>query len=257
MKHAFDSTKRFSDRVEDYLRYRPRYPVQILKTLEDECGLQPMSIVADIGSGTGFLCEPFLKKRIKVFGVEPNPDMRAAAESTLRNFDTFVSIDGKAEKTNLPDASVDLITAGQAFHWFDGLLARREFLRILKKRGHVALVWNERKKDASQFQSGYEHLLREYCPDYMATCHTNIDSVLLAVFFGHGDIKSCSFDNSQRFDSPGLEGRLLSSSYAPKQGQPRHNELLTALRKLFTAHQNAGFVILDYETRMYYAPLVG
>ena len=114
-----DPTKRFSNRVENYLKYRPRYPAAIIPLLESECGLTPETLVADVGSGTGFLTELFLKHGNRVLGVEPNAEMRSAGERLLAKYPTFCSVNAMAEATTLADSSIDLIIAGQAFHWFD------------------------------------------------------------------------------------------------------------------------------------------
>jgi ubiquinone/menaquinone biosynthesis C-methylase UbiE len=130
-----DSTKRFSSRVENYIKYRPGYPPAMLDLLKEKCGLTGGSMVADIGSGTGILTELFLRNGNQVIGVEPNREMREAAERLLGKDPKFTSVSGTAESTTLKDQSVDFIAASQAFHWFDREQARREFLRVLKPGG--------------------------------------------------------------------------------------------------------------------------
>ena len=146
-----DSTRRFSSRVDNYVKYRPSYPPEVVELLAAECGLTPGALVADIGAGTGLLAELFLQNGYRVLGVEPNREMRQAGERLLGDYPHFTSIDGTAEVTTLADKSVDIITAGQAFHWFDREKARAEFARILRPGGWVALVWNERRVDATPF----------------------------------------------------------------------------------------------------------
>src|SRR3954447_4559397 len=126
-----DPTRRFSNRVEDYIKYRPNYPRALVRLLEAECGMTGASVIADVGSGTGILSELFLKNGNRVYGVEPNREMREAGERLLASYTNFVSVDGRAEATTLDDASVDFVTAGQAFHWFDPPRTRREFVRVL------------------------------------------------------------------------------------------------------------------------------
>src|SRR6266446_9260655 len=109
-------TERFSNRVENYIRYRPGYPKEIIELLKAECGLFPQSVVADAGSGTGLLAKLFLENGNLVFGIEPNREMRAAGERLLQAYPRFTSIAGTAEATTLPGQSVDFVTAGQAFH---------------------------------------------------------------------------------------------------------------------------------------------
>src|ERR1700726_4293608 len=153
-----DSKQRFSNRVADYLRYRPGYPSELLDVLRKECDLRPGQVIADIGSGTGFLSEMFLKTGNRVYGIEPNEAMRKAGEEYLASYDSFVSIDASAEATTLENGTIDFVTAGQAFHWFVPAAARREFQRILKPGGWIVVMWNDRQLD-SAFANAYEDLL--------------------------------------------------------------------------------------------------
>jgi SAM-dependent methyltransferase len=249
-----DSTLRFSDRAEAYAKSRPGYPEALYDALRGVIGLRPEQAVADIGSGTGILSEIFLRHGHSVFGVEPNAEMRRAAEQNLRQFPAFRSIDGRAEQTNLAAASVDLVTAAQAFHWFDPRLAREEFQRILRTPGWVALIWNDRRTE-SPFEQAYEQLLRQFGTDYGQVIHRNLDRRGLDQFFSGAASAERNFLNAQRLDLEGLQGRLLSSSYVPAPGQPNHEEMLAALRTIFEAHQVAGRVRLEYETRLYLGQL--
>jgi SAM-dependent methyltransferase len=250
-----DPTKRFTSRVENYVRYRPSYPPAVVELLAAECGLAREALVADIGSGTGLLAERFLAAGYRVTGVEPNAAMRAAGEQLLASYSQFSSVDGTAEATALADRSVDLIVAGQAFHWFDQPRARREFARILRPGGFVALIWNERRADSTPFLAEYEQLLRDYAPDYPATNHRQIDEATIAAFFSPGSYALRSFENAQRFDLAGVRGRLLSSSYAPEAGHPNHQPMLDALAATFERHQSGGTVAFEYDTKVYYGRL--
>ncbi len=250
-----DPTKRFSSRVENYVRYRPGYPAAIIDFLKAECQLAPASTVADIGSGTGKLTELFLRNGNPVFGVEPNLEMREAAERLLKSYPRFQSIAATAEATTLPDGAADIITAGQAFHWFDRESARREFLRVLKPNGWVVLIWNDRKIDSSPFLAAYEELLVNFAIEYRAVNHKNIDAAMIGAFFGAGGFKRATFPNEQIFDLEGLQGRLLSSSYAPELGHPKHAPMLAALADIFNQHQNSGKVALECDTAVYYGSL--
>jgi len=246
-----DSTLRFSSRVAAYVRYRPRYPAAFVPLLARECGLTPVAVIADVGSGTGFLAELFLENGNRVYGVEPNREMREAGERLLARNPRFTSVDGRAEATTLPSASVDLVTAGQAFHWFDRPSARREFARILRPSGWVVLVWNVRRKTTTPFLRAYERLLLEYSIDYRTVDHSNVTDEMIADFFHPGTCTVFSVDNPQVFDYEGLEGRLMSSSYAPEPGHPNHAPMLAALRAAFAEHQVAGTVTLEHDTRVY------
>ncbi len=244
------STERFSDRVGNYIRYRPGYPPEVLELLEREAGLSGDSVVADIGSGTGISAEMLLKAGFSVIGVEPNGPMREAAERLLAGYPKFRSINGTAQDTTLSAGSVDLILAAQAFHWFAGGKTRTEFSRILKPGGAVALLWNVRLVDTTPFLRAYEALLLHYGTDYNTVRHETIDSRILGGFFTDGYALH-KFPNVQIFDYEGLEGRLLSSSYAPAPGHPDHEPMIAELKRIFALYQQDGKVSIDYITEVY------
>lgn len=248
------STERFSSRVGHYLKFRPGYPAALVDCLRTEHGLGNSCVVADLGSGTGIWTEMLLKNGNEVFAVEPNGPMREAAEHWLARDPRFHSVVGMAEATSLPDSSVDWITAAQSFHWFDPHSCRPEFRRILRAGGSLALIWNERLTDATPFLRDYEALLVEFATDYPKVDHRRIGPAALARMFGE-PFQTRSFPNAQRFDFEGLEGRLLSSSYAPEAGHPRHGEMLRALRRIFDRHQTGGEIRFEYETKLHVGPL--
>jgi SAM-dependent methyltransferase len=250
-----DSKERFSNRVENYVRYRPGYPKEVLQALREECGLTPNSVLVDIGSGTGLLTKLFLENENSVYGVEPNARMREAGEEYLKTFPRFRSVDGTAESTTLASRSVDFVVAGQAFHWFDAQRARAEFARILKPNGWVAIVWNNREKDASPFLRDYESLLRTYGTDYEQVVQKYPENDPLEKFFGKGVARGRSFPNRQEFDFSGLRGRLLSSSYAPPDGHPNHEPMLAELLRIFEQHACEGHVVFEYTTKLYFGHL--
>ncbi len=252
---TMDPTQRFSSRVENYLRYRPRYPQALIATLEKECGLTRSSLIADIGSGTGLLTELFLRHGNQVMAVEPNREMRQAAERLLMNSPGFCSIAGRAEGTTLPDQSVDFVVAGQAFHWFAPPPARAEFMRILKAEGWVVLIWNKRENDATPFLAAYEQLLRRYAIDYLQVDHTRRDESILEHFFGAPGFRLQCFCQKQELDWAGVRGRLLSSSYAPEEGHPNHEPMLRELERMFRTYETDGSVIFAYTTQMYFGHL--
>lgn len=250
-----DPTQRFSDRVADYVRFRPSYPAGVIDTLRAAGLVGPGKTVADLGSGTGIFTALLLPHAAKVFAVEPNAPMRAAAEAALDPDPRFVSVAGAAEATTLPEGSVDLVTAAQAFHWFDVPRTRREMRRILRPGGAVALVWNERLTDTTPFLADYEALLHRRATDYAKVNHANLDAQKLAPFFGTGGHALEAFDYRQDFDLAGLTGRLLSSSYAPAAGQPGHGEMLRELREIFARHEQDGRVAFLYRTKLYWGLL--
>ncbi len=250
-----NTVNRFDDRVANYVAYRPKYPAAVAEFLRAELKLNADAVVADVGSGTGILSELLLQTGASVFGVEPNDAMRAAAEELLKSYPNFTSINGTAEATTLPDASVDLATAAQAFHWFDAGRTRLEFQRILRAGGWVVLVWNVRRLDSTPFLRAYEQLLREFGTDYSQVNCEQLPEAKIAQFFA-GAYNQRSFDNFQTFDYAGVRGRLLSSSYVPLAGQPQHEPMLAALKQLFDSHQQAGQVTIEYDTKLYYGRLV-
>jgi SAM-dependent methyltransferase len=258
-----NATTRFSDRVADYVKYRPHYPVEILDLLADRCGLTPESVIADIGSGTGILTKLFLENGNPVIGVEPNKDMREAGEAYLAEYARFTSIDATAETTRLPKHAIDFVLAGQAFHWFDQAKTRAEFMRILKygdRRedcGWVVLVWNDRRIDSTPFMRDYEALLQTFGTDYNEINHKNVqDPAVFRAFFG-GDVEEARFDNVQRFDFDGLMGRLHSSSYVPAKDHPHYAPMAVRAAEIFDAHAANGKVAFEYDTRVYYGQMRG
>jgi SAM-dependent methyltransferase len=247
-----DPTARFSDRVADYVRWRPGYPAAVLEILRRETGLSPAHVVADVGSGTGISTRLFLEHGNPVFAVEPNPEMRAAAEALLSERPGFRSVDGTAAATGLPGASVDFVVAAQAFHWFDPSAAAVEWGRILRPGGWRVLLWNTRNTDASAFLRGYEALLREHGTDYAAVNHDDtVGDDALRMALGAG-FRRFAVPSAQRFDLAGLSGRLLSSSYAPAEGHPGHAPMMAALERLFAEHAEGGEVVFEYETEVYF-----
>lgn len=250
-----DPTRRFSNRVADYIKYRPGYPRAMVALLEEECGLTRESVIADVGSGTGILSELFLSAGVRVYGVEPNREMREAGERLLAAYDNFVSVDGRAEETTLADASVDIVTAGQAFHWFDPASARREFGRILRDGGWAVLVWNDRRTEGTPLLAEYERLLLEYGTDYKEVSSKWAAEENIRTLFGASEVRTKTFDNEQVVDFDGLKGRLMSASYAPVPGHPNHEPMMRELAALFERYQRDGRVVVEYDTKVFYGRL--
>ena len=246
-----DPRARFSGRVDAYVRSRPGYPDTLVPLLEREAGLRRSHTVADVGSGTGLLTRVFLDNGNEVYAVEPNAKMRAAAETALSGSPFFRSVDGSAEATTLPAESVDLVAAGQAFHWFDREAARAEFARILRPPRTVALIWNDRRTAGSAFSEGYEALLRRHGTDYGAVDHKNLGPDAFESFFRPGPWRRFTLPNRQRFDEEGLRARLLSSSYTPPPEDPRHAPMLDDLARLFRETSEDGAVTMEYDTTVY------
>ena len=248
---APNATQRFSDRVDNYVRYRPGYPGEVLDLLRDRCGLTRQAQIADIGCGTGIFTRILLENGNPVFGIEPNQEMREAGDGFLAGFPNFRSIGATAEKTTLKDGSVDFVTAAQAAHWFDREPTRREFARILKPGGWVVLLWNERLTEGTPFLAEYEQLLLQFGTDYAEVRHERTTDTI-GEFFAPARCELETFRTRQVFDFPGLEGRVFSSSYIPAPGDPRSAPLREALRDLFARHQADGKVAFDYDTKVFF-----
>lgn len=246
-----DPTERFSDRAENYARFRPDYPAGVIDILRREARLTTDSTVADIGSGTGIFAAQLLPHVHRVYAVEPNAAMRLAAERRFYGDIRFASVAATAEATTLPDQSVDLITAAQAFHWFDRTATRREFGRILRPGARVALLWNEREVDRTPFLVDYEKLLRTRTANYVPVEHREIDVISLTAFFGSSSIEVHTMPNEQRFNLAGLVGRTFSSSAAPRVGEPDYDGFSNALTRLFHAYEVGEEVVFHYQTRLY------
>lgn len=250
-------TERFTETVQDYIKYRPSYPKEVLQLLIDECDLRKNKIIADVGSGTGLLSKLFLNHGNSVYGVEPNQAMREAAEEYLKEYSNFYSINGTAEATSLDKKSIDIITVGTAFHWFDIANTKVEFKRILKKDGWVLLVWNVRNIEESELLREYENLLLVYSTDYKESNARKFNKTAVKEFFSPNEMKMCSFKNAQRFDWNGLKGRLLSTSYSLRPGNARYDEMLKKLKEIFERYQKNGIVEFLYDTKLNYGHIHG
>jgi len=250
MAGAMIPEERFSNRVDDYVRARPGYPPSVVATLVTRFGLTPEWAIADVGAGTGISAALLLAHGCTVIAVEPNAAMREAAFARLGRNPRFRAVGGAAEATTLDPASVDAVIAAQAFHWFDKPRFRAECLRIMRPGGVVALLWNVRRANASPFAAGYERLLLDFATDYLTVRHENVSDDEIGAFFG-GRFERHVFDNAQLLVCAALRARLLSSSYAPAQGHPRHEPMLAAMNRLFDEHQREGLVELPYDARLF------
>jgi ubiquinone/menaquinone biosynthesis C-methylase UbiE len=249
-------TARFSDRVENYVRYRPGYPPEVLELLRAQCGLRPSHVVADIASGTGVFTRLLLENGNSVFAVEPNAAMREMGIEQLESLGSnrLMSVAGTAEETTLRSASVDFVTAAQAAHWFDLPRARAEFVRILRPDGWCVLIWNERETTTTPFLRDYEQLLLTYGTDYKEVRH-EYTTVKIHEFFAPALSEERVYSLSQQFDYEGLAGRLWSSSYAPLEGHPSYEPMMRELQRIFRAHAEDGAVDFEYKTRVFYGHL--
>ena len=244
------NTTRFSNRVEDYVKYRPGYPAEIINYLQEEYFLSPDKTIADIGAGTGISSELFLDAGYHVTAVEPNKEMREKSIELLGSDPLFKAVDGTAERTTLSDNMMDAIVAGQAFHWFDEDKSKTEFQRILRQNGIVVLIWNERKM-SSDFEKDYEALILKHARDYKQVAHRNIDERHIARFFHPAPFRLKVFSNQQSFDFDGLLGRLLSSSYMPGRNEDGFKQMNDDLLKLFNRYRENGLIHIGYDAKVY------
>jgi SAM-dependent methyltransferase len=254
-----DPTRRFSDRVDYYVRSRPGYPRAIIDFCRDELELKPRDSVADIGSGTGLLSELFLQNGNPVFAIEPNEAMRRAAEQNLIRYSNFYSTAATAENTTLPTSSIPFVIAGQAFHWFDPKGARGEFERILRPGGWALIIWNLRKKDSREgFSTAYDGVVKEFQntrDEGLYQRHVSRDSQAIGAFFAPSEYRSRVFANSQSLNLDGLIDRAFSSSNLPLPGQAGADEMVERLREIFNQHSRNGVVVQPYDTQVYYERL--
>lgn len=260
-----------SQRVDHYIRYRPRYPEAVLDSLKAECDLAERHIIADIGSGTGLLAELFLKNGNRVLGVEPDPDMRAGGQYYLREYPAFSSVAATAEATTLPAGSVDFVTAGQAFHWFDLEAAKREFARILTPPGWVVLVWNVQRATGTPFLEALQAFWQDrrflkfesrQAAEQMAQVQAYRLNPQLAreklfePFFGPDAYREKMFDNPMTVTSEGLKGRILSNAPTLEPGDPLYGTMLSTLDEIFQAHQEKGTVTIEHDTWLVFGRLL-
>lgn len=246
-----DNTKRFTARAENYRKYRPDYPAAVIDVLKKKCSLNKDSVIADIGSGTGIFAKLLLPHVGMVYGVEPNSEMRKTAEELLASYGNFKSRDASAENTTLKTRSIDIVTAATAFHWFDKQKTKVEFKRILKDPKWVVLIWNERNWQNSEVESAYDAILNKCAPDYSNRAHKKIAGLSLEEWYEPGTSELLDFKNSQRMNWEGLQGRFLSSSYAPQPGDPNCARALDELRAMYDRFAREDSIILDYSTRLY------
>jgi len=247
--HEQRPERRFSTRVVDYVRYRPSYPPELLAWLRETAGFSPAWKIADIGSGTGIFARLLLDHGNFVYGVEPNQAMRASAEEALAGQERFVSVPGNSEATTLSDASVELVTAAQAFHWFEPVATKREFQRILKPGGRVLVVFNSRRHDASPFMRVYDDYLTANAVDYSKVDHKLVSAERLRAFLGDYREWKATFSVFKDYDA--VRGLSSSSSYVPAPDHPRYAEFYDGLREIVATHAVDGRVEFFYETEAY------
>jgi SAM-dependent methyltransferase len=257
---SLDSTKRFSSRVEYYVRSRPGYPASLIDFIRSNLLLKPTSVVADVGSGTGLLSKLFLQNGNTVFCVEPNADMREAGDTLLSAYPNYRPIEGTAEATTLADDSVDFVAAAQSFHWFNPVKSAAEFGRILRPGGWVAFIWNERRSINTGFNAAYDAFIDQFTGD-RATASARGGSLgtepAIKNFFGERPFDVEKFENFQDLTWSGLLDRVYSSSYMPLPEDPINAKMIAELRPIFDEFAKDGVIRIEYETCLYYGKIGG
>lgn len=249
-----NSTTRFSDRVAHYVQYRPTYPASLLKFIKEKLSINEETNIADIGSGTGILTELLLKQVKTVYAVEPNTEMRQAAEHQLAHLSHFKSIAGTAENTLLDNESVDGITVAQAFHWFDIPNTIAEFKRISKDNATLMLIWNRRLSN-TPFLAAYEQALQKYGTDYNEINHQKMNDTDFYPCFKNGIYTRDVFENHQDFDFEGVIGFLNSTSYAPKIDSAEYNQLYQVIEDAFYQYATDGQIQMNYEAEIFWGKI--
>ena len=236
-----DNTQRFTGKVEAYERYRQRYPAkEVLALLREWCGLQPEWLVADVGAGTGMLAEVFLENGNRVIAIEPNEEMREACARL--SGPRLEVVDATAEATGLADASVEMVAAGRAFHWFDTEKALAEFRRVLKPGGWVALVSVGRAYVQTEQALAFERLLAEFGTDHTYSRSTyRVHDKLEELF---GELRKAEIAGEQRLDWETLVGFAQSISAVPQVGTEEYAVFEAELRKHFEAYARGGVLTM-------------
>lgn len=248
-------TERFTDRVDDYKQYRPRYPAAIIDLLARDCHLSRDAKIADVAAGTGLLAEIFLAHSNYVTAIEPNARMREACATLQSIYRRLQCVDGRAEATGLSDRSVDFVTIGQAMHWFDLPRARAEFVRILRPNGWCVIAYNHRRRSGNSFYEGYESILNQFGVDYQQVRNEHLTNERLREFFHPASMRQHTLQNVQTFDLEGLKGRILSSSYMPQTDHELYELLQRKIESLFEACHTDGSLRMEYDCVVSYAQI--
>lgn len=246
--YQMNPTSLFSGRATDYAQYRPRYPEEAIATILEGLDNSRQLVAADIGAGTGIASRMLADRNVRVIAIEPNSEMRQAADShPLVEFR-----EATAEATHLPDASVDLVTCFQSFHWFNPSATLLEFQRILKSSGRLALVWSVWDTNDA-FTREYNDLVFQASNNRpgLPNRDSRVSTLLESPHFHN--VRHCSFAYRQQLDLAGLTGLALSQGFIPHSGQEQQ-QLVTDLQKLYEQGADSrGNVCLVYQTDVYLA----
>ena len=253
--NMLEPTRHFSKKAENYMKYRWRYPKEVLDYLKSSVGLQKSWNIADIGYGTGILTKILLDNGNNVIGVEPNDDMRNAGEEYLKDYSNFVSMNAKAEESKIKDNSLELITVAQAIHWFNPEKTKIEFNRILKDNGIIFIIFNRRSKERSDFIIDYDNINKKYNKDFKYTNNNPSNGNLIINYLLDDKIHYHSIDNkiSEGFES--FKGGFLSASFIPDETSENYTEMINELKDIFDKHKNNDKITFEYSTEIYWGHL--
>ena len=237
----------FSPKVADYLASRPGYPAKLFESLTSTCNLRNGAVVADIGAGTGLFTHGLLQHGYQVIAVEPNAAMRAAADQLLTGYPGYRSEHGSAESLPIQPSSVDLITAAQAFHWFEIDRSRAEFLRVLRPKGKVALIWNDRVL-TDPLHIALDEIFTRYGGakrDALVAHESRSD---LPKFFGSTVPAELTWNHEHCLDQSGLLSLVFSRSYMPDRSSLPGREVSHHVCEAFQRFATEAGVIVRYTT---------
>ena len=237
----------FSTKVSEYVASRPDYPAALFDEMRALGVLSAHSRIADIGAGTGIFSKGLLVRGYEVVAIEPNAAMRSEAEANLRDHNSYSSVAGTAEATTLPDACIDLVTAAQAFHWFNVEDARAECLRILKPNGNAALIWNDRVL-TDPLHAAMDDVFTKFGGAKRDALLAHEDRTHVSRFFAGAPFHTLRIPHSQQLHRDGLVSLALSRSYMPASVSAAGQEVKREVTTLFDTHASGDLVLVRYET---------
>jgi SAM-dependent methyltransferase len=244
-------TERFSGRVQAYLAYRPRFPREIVPFLREHGALPEDAVVADVGAGTGMLAEIFLEAGHRVLAVEPNAEMLEACRALATHYPVLEVVDGSAEATTLPDASVDLIVVGRAMHWFDWPRAHREFQRILRPDGWVLNASNGHRDSGGRIPTRLSEILRKYRTDTAEADTTRDFEKRLRGFLDPSSWHRATLHHAMTVDFATLLGYAESLSAIPRPGERGYDGMVAELRAVFEEYQRDGVLVTPLSSNLH------
>ncbi|MDE6558069.1 MAG: class I SAM-dependent methyltransferase [Clostridia bacterium] len=246
-----NNEEKFSGKATDYDNARPAYAESLINALYSDFGFSTQSVIADIGSGTGIFTEQLLKRGNKVYGVEPNADMRKAGEERLKGYRDFVSVNGDAANTKLKTSSVDIVTVAQALHWFPLEEFSKECKRILKPNGQVVIVYNQRCNDF--INKNIDAAIARNCDIRSAStgaAYIELKRKRINELY-HGKFIEISKSNSLLMDKKKFLCYWLSRSYAPREGDTCYEPFVNDVAAIFDKYAKDGRITIKQKSEAY------